>query len=400
MSLFIGSFHAVLGLLAALAYTAVGVVIPAVTARRGGRDGMRMRTQAGNLSTFVLDSLRGLAETLQYNTGQARLRTMNEMTDALSRNEERMKRRAGFSAAATAAVMLAFAVVMLLAAALLYQRGSVAFDGVVIPVIALMSSFGPVIALANLGGTLQNTMAAGVRVLDIVDDAPAVEDIAGEPDIVFDGVQADNVSFSYGDEAILSGLSVDIPRHAVVGITGRSGSGKSTLLKLFMRFWEAQHGSVKLSGTDINAVNTANLRDMESFVTQDTHLFCDSIGNNIRIAKLDATEAEIIAACKKAAVHEFIMTLPNGYDTPVGELGDTLSGGERQRIGLARAFLHNAPLLLLDEPTSSLDSLNEAVVLRSVGEARGEKTVVLVSHRQSTMRMADTVYSVENGRVS
>ena len=198
----------------------------------------------------------------------------------------------------------------------------------------------------------------------------------------------------------LDGISLEVPEHAVVGITGRSGSGKSTLLKLFMRFWKVQHGAVRLSGTDVSRINTANLRDMESFVTQDTHLFHDSIKNNLQVAKLDATDEEIIAACKKASVHDFIMTLPQGYDTPIGELGDTLSGGERHRLGLARAFLHGAPLMLLDEPTSNLDSLNEAVILRALGEERDRRTVILVSHRQSTMRIADQVYSVENGRMS
>ena len=208
------------------------------------------------------------------------------------------------------------------------------------------------------------------------------------------------MTFAYGAETILSDVSVSVPEHAVVGIVGRSGSGKSTLLKLFMRFWNVQKGSVRLSGTEVSAVNTDNLRALESFVTQETHLFHDSIRNNLRIAKLDATDAEIEAACRKASVHDFILRLPKGYDKPVGELGDTLSGGERQRLGLARAFLHDAPFMLLDEPTSNLDSLNEAVILRALREERGEKTVVLVSHRQSTMRIADMVYSVEHGRMS
>ena len=189
-------------------------------------------------------------------------------------------------------------------------------------------------------------------------------------------------------------------KHSVIGISGRSGSGKSTLLKLLMRFWSAQQGQIQISNTDIDAINTENLRNMESFVTQETHLFHDTIANNLRIAKLDATQEEIEAACQKASVHDFIMSLPNGYDTQVGELGDTLSGGEQQRLGLARAFLHDAPLMLLDEPTSNLDSLNEAVILKSLQEERDGKTVILVSHRQSTMRIADKVYSVEHGRMS
>ena len=255
-------------------------------------------------------------------------------------------------------------------------------------------------ALANLGATLQNTFAAGNRVLDILDEEPVVNEVAGRPDIAFTGAAAEHVTFSYGGEDILSDVSVTFPEGSVVGIVGRSGSGKSTLLKLLMRFWDVQKGRVRLSDTDVSHINTVNLRDMESFVTQETHLFHNSIKNNLRIAKLNATDDEIVAACKKAAMHDFIMTLPQGYDTPVGELGDTLSGGERQRLGLARAFLHNAPLMLLDEPTSNLDSLNEALILKSLHEQRAGKTVVLVSHRASTMRIADTVYSVEHGRMS
>lgn len=227
-----------------------------------------------------------------------------------------------------------------------------------------------------------------------------VEEVTGKENVTFNGASAEHVTFSYGADTILDDVSLPIPEGTVVGIVGRSGSGKSTLLKLFMRFWNVQKGSVKLSGTDISDINTVNLRDMESFVTQETHLFHDSIRNNLRIANMNATDKEIEEACKKASVHDLIMSLPQGYDTPVGELGDTLSGGERQRLGLARAFLHNAPFLLLDEPTSNLDSLNEAVILKSLREERENKTVVLVSHRQSTMRIADTVYSVEHGRMS
>ena len=294
---------------------------------------------------------------------------------------------------------------MLFTSATMYQNGQVEFMGVLIPTIALMSSFGPVVALAALGSTLQNTFAAGNRVLDILEETPAVEEVYGKEGVIFDGASIKDVTFSYGgtasdEEKILDNISVEIPRGSVVGIVGRSGSGKSTLLKLLMRFWKVQEGEVAISGTSVDEINTANLRDMESFVTQETHLFHDSIRNNLRIAKLDATEEEIIAACKKASVHDFIMSLPQGYDTPVGELGDTLSGGERQRIGLARAFLHDAPLMLLDEPTSNLDSLNEAVILKSLREEKKDKTVVLVSHRQSTMRIVDKVYSVEHGRMS
>ena len=400
MCLFIGHYHALLGLLALAAYVCVGVVIPLVTSRRSGDTGLRFRQSSGALSAFVLDSLRGLNETIQYSRGAERRAEMDGRTDALSKEEATLKHLTGQNMGITNTAILLFDLAMLFAAAALMDRGTLGFDGVVISALALFSSFGPAVALANLGATLQNTFAAGNRVLDILDEEPVVNEVAGQPDIAFTGAAAEHVTFSYGGEDILSDVSVTFPEGSVVGVVGRSGSGKSTLLKLLMRFWDVQKGCVRLSDTDVSHINTANLRDMESFVTRETHLFHDSIKNNLRIAKLDATDDEIVAACKKAAMHDFIMTLPQGYDTPVGELGDTLSGGERQRLGLARAFLHNAPLMLLDEPTSNLDSLNEALILKSLHEQRAGKTVVLVSHRASTMRIADMVYSVEHGRMS
>lgn len=430
LCLFIGSFHPALGMLALSAYLTVGLVIPFVTSWVSGEAGMRFRRDSGNLSGFVLDSLRGLSETLQYGQGEKRLARMNGQTEMLSATEERMKRTVGRNLAAANTVILFFDLCMLFSSAALYQGGLVDFTGVLVPTVALFSSFGPAVALANLGSTLQNTFAAGNRVLDILDETPVINEVTGQEKTEFDGAAAENVSFSYGNpavkewtdrrltdkkladkkwmrdmasvdrvperEEVLDGVSLEIPKGKIIGLVGKSGSGKSTLLKLFMRFWDVQGGSIRISGKNVAEINTSDLRDMESFMTQETHLFHDSIKNNLRIAKPDAADGEIEAACRKASVHDFIMSLPEGYDTPVGELGDTLSGGERQRLGLARAFLHDAPFLLLDEPTSNLDSLNEAVILKSLHEEREGKTVLLVSHRQSTMRIADTVYSVES----
>ena len=400
LCLFIGQFHVILGILALLAYLAVGVLIPLAVSKAGGDDGMRFRTKSGELGSFVLDSLRGLSEILQYGQGQERMRQMNHRTDELSKEEERMKRTTGRNMAITGMTILISDLLMLFVSSMLYQRGALGFDGVLISTVALMSSFGPVTALANLGSTLQNTFAAGNRVLDILEEEPMVKEINGQKEVAFHGAKAEHVTFSYGQETILKDVSADIKENSVVGIIGKSGSGKSTLLKLLMRFWDVQDGSVSISGTGVNQINTSNLRDMESFVTQETCLFHDSVAANLRIAKLDATQEELEAACKKASIHEFIKKLPQGYETQVGELGDTLSGGERQRLGLARAFLHDAPFMLLDEPTSNLDSLNEAVILKSLEEERNGKTVVLVSHRESTMQIADVVYSVERGRMS
>ena len=400
MAVFIGSFHPLLGIVAAVAYVTVGLALPFLISRSTGDAGKRFRAGAGSLSGFVLDSLRGLREILQYRRGAQRLEELDARTAALSDTERQLKDAAARGTALTNTVILLFDLAMLLAAALLFQAGRVGFDGVLIPLVALMSSFGPVVALANLGSTLQNTLAAGGRVLDLLDEAPLVEEVAGKAPVSFSGGSCEHVTFSYGEETILSDLSLDIRKGEILGIIGPSGSGKSTLLRLFMRFWDVSRGAVKLSGADVKDISTADLRQMEALVTQDTHLFHDSIANNLRIAKPDATREELEEACRKASVHDFILSLPKGYDTPVGELGDTLSGGERQRLGLARAFLHGAPLLLLDEPTSNLDSLNEAVILKALREEQGDRTVVLVSHRASTMGIAHRVCRVTNGRLS
>ena len=276
----------------------------------------------------------------------------------------------------------------------------VSLTGLLVGTIAMMGSFGPVTALANLSNNLNQTLASGERVLSILEESPQVEEVTGEEDLSFTGAGADHVDFAYEEEQILKDYSIRIPEGQIVGIHGASGSGKSTLLKLLMRFWDVQGGQIRISDRDIRNINTENLREMESYVTQETCLFHDSIANNIAVGKPGASREEIMEAAKKASIHDFIMTLPEGYDTEVGELGDTLSGGEKQRIGIARAFLHDAPFVLLDEPTSNLDSLNEGMILKSLKEGRGDKTVLLVSHRKSTMNVADVVYEMDNGRIS
>ncbi len=400
MCAFLGAIHPAFAAIALAAYLCVGIAIPLVVSKCSGDNGADFRGRSGELSSFVLESLRGLDETIQYGCGEARLRQMSRQSEGLSAVEDKMKRVASANGAVTGAVILLFDLAMLFCGTALFLSGKMDFSGVLIAELAILSSFGPSVALANLGSTLQNTIAAGNRVLDILEEEPQTREIAGREEIAYEGAEAEHVTFSYEKEEILSDFSLELPKNGIVGILGKSGSGKSTFLKLLMRFWRVEQGTIAVSGTNLEKVNTRNLRDMESFMTQDTHLFHDTIRENLKIARLDATEEELQEACKKASVHDFIMSLPQGYDTQVGELGDTLSGGERQRIGLARAFLHNAPLVLLDEPTSNLDSLNEAIILKSLHEERKDKTIVLVSHRSSTMKICDEVYSVENGRVS
>ena len=400
LSLFIGHIHWGLGLLALAAYVTVGVIVPVIASKTSGDLGLEFRNQSGSLSAFVLDSLRGLPETMQYGNGKKRMQQMNERTDRMNDCQEKMKRVTGLNMAVTNTAILVFDFLMLLSASYLYKEGIIAFDGIVIATLALMSSFGPVVALANLGTTLQNTFASGNRVLDILEEEPQVAEITGADQTTYGQVTIEDVTFAYEKETILDGVSLDVPKQGILGIVGKSGSGKSTLLKLLMRFWDVDSGKLAIADREIGKINTEDLRRMQGYMIQETHLFCDSIAENIRIAKLDATREEIEEACKKASIHDFILSLPQGYDTPVGELGDTLSGGERQRLGLARAFLHDAPMMLLDEPTSNLDSLNESVILRSLREERGDKLILLVSHRDSAMRIADQVYQMKEGRVS
>ena len=393
----------VLAAIAAAAYLVIGVALPACASKAQGNAGRCVRDAIGDMNTFVLDSLRGLRETLQFGRERERADELSRRMGDLLGVEKRMKRTTALFMAATNALVLAFDVAMLLASAALFARGSISFTAAAVATGALMSSFGPVIAVANLGSTLQQTLASGARVLDLLDEKPACAEVAGGVDIdpaAFTGAKTREVTFGYGGETILEDVSIDVKPGQIVRIAGKSGSGKSTLCKLLMRFWDVQSGCVEVSGTDVRQVNTESLRAAEGYMTQETHLFTGTIGDNIRLARPDAGDEEVMEACRKASIRDLIDRLPQGLSTPVGELGDTLSGGERQRIGLARVFLHDAPFMLLDEPTSNLDSLNEAAVLRALEEGRAGKTVVLVSHRASTARIADVSYTVERGRVS
>lgn len=400
MTVFIGRFSPLAGVLALAAYVTVGAVIPLVCGKRGGEKGLRFRNRFGDLNSFVLDSLRGLDETIQYRRGEQRRKAMERRSEDLGRMQKELNDLETFQRSVTNLAILGFSFGMLFLMVCLRRQGLADGTGMVLAVVAMMGSFGPVSALANLSNNLNQTLASGERVLSLLEEEPQVEDISGRPAAAFEGASAERVDFSYGGEEILKDYCLEIPRGKILGIHGQSGCGKSTLLKLLMRFWDVQGGAVKISGRDIRQVNTGDLRNMEAFMTQETHLFHDSLANNIALAKPGASRQEIRAAAEKASIHEFIESLPKGYDTEVGELGDTLSGGERQRIGLARVFLHGAPFVLLDEPTSNLDSLNEGVILKSLKETKKDQTVILVSHRRSTLNVAELVVEMESGRKS
>lgn len=438
MVVFIGRYHVIAGVLALAAYLIVGVVIPLWNGKHGSQKGMEFRTEFGELNSFVLDSLRGLDETIQYNQGEKRKGQMSDRSRKLAGMQEDLSRMEGSQRSFTNLMILLASFGMLALTIQLYGKGEIGFDGILTCTIAMMGSFGPVVALSSLSNNLHQTLASGERVLSLLEEKPLVEEIfdgtefhavgrfndmekqdeseqitAGmyvkgsdsekienESVVGFTGAEVSHVTFAYEDETILDDYSLKLAPGKITGIHGSSGSGKSTLLKLLMRFWDVNEGMISVDNKDVREIPTRHLRDLESYVTQETHLFHDSIANNIAIAKPGATREEIMRAAKKASINDFIMTLPKGYDTEVGELGDTLSGGEKQRIGIARAFLHDSPLLLLDEPTSNLDSLNEGIILKSLKEDNANRTVVLVSHRTSTMKVADVVYEMENGRVS
>ena len=408
MVIFIGRYHWLAGMLALAAYLIVGVAIPMWNGKRGSQKGMEFRTNFGELNSFVLDSLRGLDETIQYGQGEKRKEQISERSKNLAGMQESLSKMEGSQRSFTNMVILLASFGMLALTIWLYDKGAMGFEGILTCTIAMMGSFGPVVALSSLSNNLNQTLASGERVLSLLEETPLVEEIPGDVETPgtesveheFTGAEAENVTFAYDNEVILDNYSLKMQTGKITGIHGASGSGKSTLLKLLMRFWDVQDGSVSVDGTDVRKIPIRYLRDMESYVTQETHLFHDSIANNIEIAKPGASREEIMEAAKKASIHDFIMTLPKEYDTEVGELGDTLSGGEKQRIGIARAFLHECPLILLDEPTSNLDSLNEGIILKSLKESARKKTVVLVSHRVSTMNVADVVYEMENGRIS
>ncbi|MCI5740959.1 MAG: ABC transporter ATP-binding protein [Lachnospiraceae bacterium] len=399
MVCFIGWQYPPAAVIAILGYLVIGVAIPLWNGKKGSAEGMEFRNSFGKLNSFILDSLRGLDETIQYHQGEKRMKQMEERSLGLSQMQKRLNRQEAAQNSLTNMFILIFSFGMLFFMLWNYKSGNVTYDKMLLATLAMMGSFGPVVALSNLSNNLTQTLASGERVLSLLEEESQIAEIDGKESTTFEGAVAEQVNFAYEKEEILQDYSIEIPKGKIVGIHGASGSGKSTLLKLFMRFWDVDSGKVLISGKNIKEINTADLREMESYMTQETYLFHDSIANNIAIGKPGASREEIVEAAKKAAIHDFIMTLPKGYDTEVGELGDTLSGGEKQRIGIARAFLHDAPFLLMDEPTSNLDALNEGVILKSIKTFREDKTVLLVSHRKSTMNLADKVYEMENTHI-
>lgn len=391
--------HPIFAFIALIAYLLVSIAIPLLVTKMGKEEGNAVRKKIGELSSYLLASLRGMLEVLQYGYGNERIKGIQSQSEEVNQLQKKLKNIEGYSQALSNFVVLCAAVTVLYVSLTMVMSGNLEFTRAIFVFILMFSSFGPFLALSSLSNNLLLTLASGRRVLSLLEEAPQVQDITSQPSADFGPVSVDKVSFAYDHETILDDVSLQFGEHQIIGIHGKSGSGKSTLLKLLMRFWEVQKGSIKIQDRSLNSINTVDLRNMESYATQETVLFHDSIENNLRIAKLDATHEEIVTACQKASIHEFIESLPQGYQTTVAELGSSLSGGERQRIGIARTFLHNSDCILLDEPTSNLDALNEAIILKSLSACK-DKTIILVSHRKSTLKAASHIIEMESGRVS
>lgn len=400
MIIYIASLNIIAGIIAFIAYLCIGVMIPLWNGKRTGKAGMEFRNELGNLNSFILDSMYGLDEIMQYDKGIERAKQINKHSLDLSKLQLNLYYYEGTQRAATNLAIQFFSWLMIFVMLMQYSMHTILFENMILCIIAMMGSFGPVVALSSLSNNLHQTLASGERVLSILEERPVVDEIKEGKQIKFEDVVLNDVTFSYDHQNILEDFSMSFSKGKTIGIHGPSGSGKSTILKLLMRFWDVNSGSITISDTDIKEIQTRNLRAMEAYVTQETWLFHDTIAKNIQVGNLKATQEEIEEAAKKANIHDFIMSLPQGYSTNVGELGDTLSGGERQRIGIARAFLHQSDLLLLDEPTSNLDSLNEGIILKTLKEETVSRTVILVSHRDSTMSIADKVVKMNTDRVS
>ena len=383
------------------AYLTVGVILPIITTKLAREDGRRYRELVGEMNDFFLDSVRGMKEIQLFGYAQQRLDEIQQRSQKIDTAFERIKDQEAKVRVYTEVAVSAFNIIMLFTGLILFSLDKIDFSAFLIGVILLMSSYGPVIALSNLSSNLLQTLASGERVLSLLAEEPELKDVESAVDLKdVSRIDVENVSFAYGEEQILSDVSLSVKKGEILGIHGRSGSGKSTLLKLLMRFYDPKSGSIKINGEILPNINTRSLRDNMAYITQQTYIFNETIEENIRLARRDATLEEIMEAAKKASIHDFILSLPEGYQTKMTELGGNLSDGEKQRIGIARAFLHNAPIILLDEPTSNLDSLNEAMILKSLLNVKSEKLIILVSHRQSTMAICDQVIGIENGRMS
>ena len=401
ISIILFNIRPIFGVLAVIFFLIVGFVIPYVSSSFAKEAGVNYRNIFGESNNYVLDSLRGLKEVLLFKNGEERLNKINENSIKLNKSLDKIKGHEGIIRATTDITIMIAILTFVILGTSEYLSGNISFTTAIVSIVIIASSFGPVVALSNLSNTLLQTFACAERIFALLDEKPQVEEVRGKNDIQGKDIEYKNVSFSYPNrkESIFKNTSLNIRKGEKIALIGESGIGKSTFIKLIMRFWDVNSGDIKLDNIDIKDVNTESLRNSQTLVSQETYLFNESIRENIKVGNEDASESDIIEAAKKASIHDFILSLPKGYDTKVSELGGNLSSGERQRIGLARAFLKDSEVLILDEPTSNLDALNEGEILKAINENCKEKTIILISHRKSTTAICDKVYKLENKQI-
>ena len=393
---FVSSWY--LALVALAGFLTIGIVVPLISSGKLKESGVKYRAEFASFSAYFLDSIKGIKDIVLNNAGEEREKEVNRRSDGLLKETKKMKHNITCAGSAIELMVSVFVLITLAVGILLVKKDMLPLGRMIIGMVTVFSSFGPVIAVGSLPGNLTQTFASGDRVLNLLAEKPAVEAVKSGKDFDYEKLDVKDLSFSYdGQTEVLKDIKMHAEKGEIIGIVGESGCGKSTFLKLLLRFWERSGGEINYDDIDIDKINTNSLLKNVTMVSQSTYLFEETIEDNLRIAKPDATPEEIENACKMASIHDFIMTLPDGYKTQVGALGDNLSAGEKQRIGLARAFLKGSELILLDEPTSNVDSINEGIILKALKEQKNKKSIILVSHRESTMAIADRIYKVDCG---
>lgn len=364
-----------LALVALLGFVSIGIIVPIISSKRLKASGVKYRAEFSSFNAYFLDSIKGVKDIILNNAESKREADVNDRSDILLCETKKMKRDITKASAVTELCVSLFIILTLSVGIALVLSNMLTVGRMVIGVVAVFGSFGPVIAISALPGNLTQTFASGDRALDLLAEEPAVKPVTNGEKIEYSDLDVKDLSFSYdGETKVLSDICMHAQKGEIIGIFGESGCGKSTFLKLLLRFWQKNSGKIVYNGVDIDNVDGDSMLDNVTMVSQVTYLFDETIEDNLRIVKQNATIDDIEAACKLASIHDFIISLPDGYKTRVGALGDNLSAGEKQRIGLARAFLRGSKLILLDEPTSNVDSINEGIILRALKEQKNKKT--------------------------
>lgn len=381
----------------------VGFIVPYFASKRSQNSGLLIRNNLGKLNDEYLDILNGVREIIQFSQGRKLAKKIDEITLSLGENQKDLRNKMAEVQMASDSAIILVSIFHLLLSLILISKNLISVEAAILAGTLQVGSFAPYINLANLGNILSQTFAAGERVLNLMEEKVIIDDTSievlnKENSQSNKYIEIKNLNYGYNENKnILQNINLDINKGELVGIMGESGCGKSTLLKLIMRFWDSNSGDILIDSTNIKDMPLKELHKKFNYMTQSTSLFIGTLRDNLLVAKPDATDEEIYVALKKASFYDYVLTLPDKLDSIVEEAGKNFSGGEKQRIGLARSFLANREIFLLDEPTSNLDIQNEAIILKALIEEAKNKTIILVSHRESTLSICDKVFKMKDG---